>query len=164
MTLPLEKSQNFILHGYVDECLRDMLIDYEQAFGGLLRQERSVLQISPVRSFDLLRALGNADLIPRVHKPRPASPETLGPLEGFSLLHSASRAMDGVALGRKIEFHQWLQNVRQGEFFPTFYFPSNAAGPDIVFCLQHQEDRTKRILCALQVNRILSRFLICRKS
>ena len=71
--------------------------------------------------------------------------------------------MDEVALGKKIEFHQWLQNVRQGDSFLTFYFPSNTVGPDIVFCLQRQEDRTKRILCVLQVNRILFRILTCRK-
>ena len=153
-TLPSEKSQNFILHGYVDDHLREMSSDCEQAFGGLLRHEESILQTSPDRSYDLLSALRNADLISRVCKPQPASLEKLGPLDGFSLERSASRAVDRNVLGEKIEFYQWLQNVRRVKFFPTFYFPSNVAGPDIVFCLQHQKNKNERLLCALQVSRL----------
>lgn len=55
-----------------------------------------------------------------------------------------------LTIGSTITFHEWLRRVRDGEFFPTFHFPSTYAGPDIVFCLRSQTIE-ERILCAFQV-------------
>lgn len=50
-----------------------------------------------------------------------------------------------------LEFHEWLRRVREDEPFPTFYFPSIHAGPDIVFVLKNDEHPKSRILCAIQL-------------
>lgn len=59
-------------------------------------------------------------------------------------------------------FHEWLRNVRTDhEYFPDFFFPSNNAGPDIVFALERQRKQNKEareeevreiVLCAIQVS------------
>lgn len=102
----------------------------------------------------LLSALGDAVLTHRFSHPQQADKVNLGPLDEYTLEQSSSRGVDGIALGSKIEFHQWLQYVLKGDFFPTFYFPSNIAGPDLVFCLRHQQNRNKRLICAIQVNEL----------
>ena len=117
----------------------------------MLHQD-SIFQISPRRRYELLSALGDADLIHRFSDLQQAGKYKLGPLDDYTLEQSSSRGVDGIALGSKIEFHQWLQCIWKGNFFPTFYFPSNIAGPDIVFCLRHQKNRNKRLICAIQVN------------
>ena len=65
--------------------------------------------------------------------------------ESPKLMHEST-----INLGLEIKFAEWLYRVRNGAYFPTFYFPSTFAGPDIVFCLKSRTS-TRRILCAFQV-------------
>ena len=70
--------------------------------------------------------------------------------EEYELEEALPELNSDLTLGSTITFAQWLRRVRNGLFFPTFYFPSTSAGPDIVFCLKCRVTR-KRILCAFQV-------------
>lgn len=56
-----------------------------------------------------------------------------------------------IPLGYELSYHKWLRRIRKHRYFPTFYFPSNVAGPDIVFCLRPQQGNGQRLLCAIQV-------------
>ena len=106
MTRRLERLQNFILVGYVDDHIKEPFSNCGQAFGGLLLHQGNIFQISPHRCRYLLSALGDAVLLNRFSDPQKADKVKLGPLDDYTLEQSSSRGVDGIALGSKIKFHQ----------------------------------------------------------
>ncbi|MCJ1468434.1 hypothetical protein MMC07_007062 [Pseudocyphellaria aurata] len=92
-------------------------------------------------------ALGKATTLPSIEL-----------LNEYDLLSFAGPRMDAdQGYGDELKFDQWLRLVRiydpdkaSNEFFPTFYFPSVFAGPDIVFCLTRGTGKGK-LVCAIQV-------------
>jgi hypothetical protein len=103
------------------------------------------------RSKLLRNLLANAKMIPRSSASEPGSKPSIGSLDGYSLLE-AHMAKQDEDMGVKYEFDDWLRRTMENKYFPTIYFPPREAGPDIVFCLRHEDNKDDRILCALQVS------------
>lgn len=77
-------------------------------------------------------------------------------LADYSLHTPAPHAPQRHSLGKSLDFHIWLQCIREETFFPTFYFPSTFAGPDIVFTMKHHNSAVKKtILIAIQASELV---------
>jgi hypothetical protein len=133
-----------------------------QAFGGLLSKEDGIAHMAPKKRESFLKILDKAAAIPRSDEPlhRPTISACLGSLEKYTIDQPNQNIKNDVSLGSpKLKFHAWLGRILHPErkkYFPTFFFPSNQAGPDIVFCLRkrNKQDEAKRLLCAIQVRSI----------
>jgi hypothetical protein len=100
-----------------------------QAFGGLFIDQQAAADIALDKRRVFLDILKEAALIPRT--PRAAA---LGPLDEYIIDEPNPNVQNDISLGSKFTFHRWLRRVRKHDkYFPTFYFPSNFAGPDLVF-------------------------------
>ena len=119
------------------------LVDTVQAFAGLLLEKT----IYPNRRYAILNHLQYARSIHR----RRAHDRVLGTLEDWVLVKPTLPRDEEVKLDRQINFDEWLGYVRKGKFIPAVYFPSNFAGPDIVFFIG-QKHSSRKILVALQVS------------
>lgn len=117
-------------------------------FGGLLLKEQGATYIEPPERKEFLDILNDKTFIPRFHtSPR----HSISSLAEYTILQPNEGRERDFPYGNDLSFHGWLQRIRRDRYFPTFYFPSNAAGPDIVFCLRRQQDNGQRLLCAIQV-------------
>jgi hypothetical protein len=140
------------LLGYVPWQSEDheKILTVVQSLGGLFFQSSTGVQISQNSRREFLAELSQAHFIPHDDDHRSSTP-TLGNIDEYTLEESPTPKHESdLTLGSVIEFSQWLYRVKEGKFFPTFYFPSTFAGPDIVFCLKSKMG-DRRILCAIQV-------------
>lgn len=59
---------------------------------------------------------------------------------------------DDADLGKQISFNNLLRQVRHKKYFPSLYFPSAFAGPDVVLMMKSNNSEDY-ILCAIQASR-----------